>query len=193
MTLTALIETHAQKREEFEKDTTIRKEELGSEIKDARNEWEREKELYEIKQKEQESEEGKTREREKEEYKYDFEREQQLARDNFEDEKAKIEREMQLKRELEEKQLAEREEKITQKEEELIDLRNRVNSIPKEKELAVNDVVKEITQKCNIDKKRDEELLKKIFEGERNVLTTRINAFEKNTKEQSEQISKLLQ
>ena len=53
--------------------------------------------------------------------------------------------------------------------------------------------IKETTEKLNLEAKNREELQKREFIGERNVLTTRIESLEKMVKEQSEQITKLTQ
>lgn len=95
-TLAALIEAQNQKRQEFESEMAKRKEELIQEIEKTRAEWEKEKEKYEMEAKERNAAEVKEREREKEEFQYTFKREQQLLKNSFEDEKAKLEREIQL-------------------------------------------------------------------------------------------------
>jgi len=177
-TLTALIEAQSQKRKEFEEEMRVRKEELEQEIQQIRTEWENEK---------------KKIEREREEYAYNLKREQQLARDKFEDEKAKLDKELRLKRESAEKELAEREKAISQKEEEFNELKKKVNTFPKEMELAVNRAIKETQEKFRAEAEGKEALLRKTFEGERNVLQAKIEMLEKKTKEQSEQIAKLVQ
>jgi len=190
-TLAALIEAQNQKRQEYESEMAVMKEELMQEIEKTRAEWEKEEEKYEMEIKEQNSAEKKKREREKEEFQYTFKREQQLLKDEFEDEKAKLERDIQLKREQMEKELAEREKAISEKEEELNELRKNVGAFPKELETAVNKAVKETTERITAEAKNREQLLNKEFEGERGVLTTRIESLEKTVKEQSEHISKL--
>ncbi len=190
-TLAALIEAQNQKRQEFESEMAVKKEDLMQEIEKNRAEWKKEKEIYEMETKEQNSAEKKKREREKEEFQYAFKREQALLKDKFEDEKTKLEREIQLKREQMEKELAEREKSISEKERELNELRQKAGAFPKELETAVNKAVKEATERITAEANNREQLLNKEFEGERGVLTTRIESFEKRTKEQSEQIAKL--
>jgi len=190
-TLAALIESQNQKRQEFESEMATRKEELNQEIRTVREGWEKEKKEHEAEVKERDAAEAKRRERENEEYGYDFKREQQLAKDKFEDEKAKTEKEIQLKKEHMEKELAERERAIAEKEEELNELRTKVTAFPKEMEEAVNKVVKETTERIALEAKNREELMRKEFDGERNVLTTRIESLEKTVKEQSGQIANL--
>ncbi|MBW1741176.1 MAG: hypothetical protein JRJ42_08600 [Deltaproteobacteria bacterium] len=192
-TLAALIEAQNQKRQEFESEMARRKEELNREIETIRIKWEKEKKDYESAAKEMDAEEKKKREREKEEFRYAFEREQQLAKDKFEDEKAKLEKEIQLKRELMEKELTEREKAVAEREDELNELRKRVTAFPKEMEAAVNKAIKETSERVRLEAKSREDLLKKEFDGQRNVLTTRIESLEKMVKEQSEQIAKLSQ
>ena len=73
------------------------------------------------------------------------------------------------------------------------ELRKKVTAFPKESETAVAKAIKETTDRLNLEAKNREELVKKEFIGERNVLTTRIESLEKSVKEQNEQIAKLSQ
>jgi hypothetical protein len=192
-TLTALMEAQSQKKKEFEEEMRIRKEELEQEIQRTQEEWENKKRIHDTEVKDQRAEEKKKLEREREEYAYTFKREQQLARDKFEDEKAKLDKELYFRKESLEKELAEREKAISQKEEEFNELRKKVETFPKEMDLAVNKTIKETQGKLQVETESKEGLLRKTFEGERNVLQTKIEVLEKKTKEQSEQIAKLLQ
>ena len=193
MTLAALIESQNQKRQVFESEMAEKKEALSQEIETLRAERENEKKDYEEGIKERDVAEKKKREREKEEYEYSFKREQKLAKDKFEDEKAKLEKELHLKKEQMESELKEREKVIAEQENELNELRKKVGAFPKEMEAAMTKAIKETTEKLNLEAKNREELQKREFIGERNVLTTRIESLEKIVKEQSEQITKLTQ
>ncbi len=193
MTLAALIESQNQKRYTFESEMAAKKEDLTQEIETLRAEWEKEKDEYEATVKERDMTEKKRRDREKEEYDYAFKREQKLAKDKFEDEKAKLEKEAQIKKEQMEGELKLREKAIAEQEAELNDLRKKVGAFPKEMEAAVTKVVKETTERLNAEAKNREELQKRDSAGEKNVLTTRIESLEKTVKEQSERIAKLSQ
>jgi uncharacterized coiled-coil protein SlyX len=92
-----------------------------------------------------------------------------------------------------ESELKGREKVVVEKEEELNELRKKVSAFPKEMEMAVSKAVKETTEKLILEAKNREELVKKEFIGERNVLTTRIESLEKSVKEQNEQTAKLSQ
>ena len=192
-TLAALIEAQNQKRGEFEVEMAAKKEALNEEIEETQAAWDKEKKEHAAEIKERDVEEKKTRERGREEFGYTFKREQQLAKDKFEDEKARVEKELQVKREELEKELKERERVVAEKEKELEGLQIRVNAFPKEMDAAVDKVIKETTERLSLAAKNREELLKKEFDGERNVLMTRIESLEKMVKEQSGQITKLSQ
>ena len=193
LALAALIESQNQKRQEFESEMAEKKEALNQEIEALRAEREKEKKDYEEEKKERDTAEKKRRDREKEEYEYSFKREQKLAKDKFEDEKGKLEKEIQIKKEQMESELKERGKVIAEKEEELNELRKKVNAFPKELETALSKAIKETTERLNLEAKNREELQKREFVGEKNVLTTRIESLEKIVKEQNEQIAKLSQ
>jgi hypothetical protein len=193
VTLAALIESQNQKRQAFELEIAEKKEALSQEIEALRAQREQEKKEYEEEIKERDMTEKKRREREKDDYEYSFKREQKLTKDKFEDEKAKLEKEIQIKKEQMQSELKEREKVVAEKEEELNELRKKVNAFPKELETAVAKTIKETTDRLNLEAKNREELVKKEFIGERNVLTTRIESLEKIVKEQSEQIAKFSQ
>lgn len=193
LTLAALIESQNQKRQAFELEMAEKKEALNQEIEALRRQREEEKKKYEEEIKERDLLEKRRREREKEEFEYSFKREQKLARDKFEDEKAKLEREIQLKKEQMESELREREKAITEREEEYNELKKKVSAFPKEMEAAIAKAIKETTERLSLEAKNKEELMKREFAGERNVLTTRIESLEKIVKEQNEQIARLSQ
>jgi hypothetical protein len=193
VTLAALIESQNQKRQAFEIEMAEKKEALSQEIEALRAQREQEKKEYEEEIKERDMSEKKRREREKDDYEYSFKREQKLTKDKFEDEKSKLEKEIQIKKVQMESELKEREKAVAEKEEELSELRKKVSTFPKEIETAVSKAIKETTEKLNLEAKNREELVKKEFIGERNVLTTRIESLEKSVKEQNEQIAKLSQ
>jgi len=193
VTLAALIESQNQKRQTFEIEMAEKKEALSQEIEALRAEREQEKKEYEEEIKERDMTEKKRREREKDDYEYSFKREQKLTKDKFEDEKSKLEKEIQVKKEQMESEIKEREKAIAGREDELNELRKKVSTFSKEMETAIAKAIKETTEKLTLEAKNREELMKKEFIGERNVLTTRIESLEKIVKEQSEQIAKFSQ
>jgi chromosome segregation ATPase len=105
----------------------------------------------------------------------------------------KLEKEVQTKREQMEGDLKIREKAVVEQEAELNELKKKVTAFPKEMEAALVKAVKETTERINLDAKNREEIQKREFAGEKNVLTTRIESLEKTVKEQSERIIKLNQ
>ena len=191
LSLAALIEAQQQRRQQTETELTERKEELTLEIETLRANWKQEKETHEAEIKERDAGEQKRREREREEYTYSFQREQQLAGERFEDEQARQDRELVNRREQMEKELADRERTIVERENELSELRKQVSAFPKELETALSHAVTQATQRVEAEASSREELLRKEFDGERNVLVTRTESLEKTVAEQGEQIARL--
>jgi hypothetical protein len=183
VTLAALLEAQNQKRAEFETDMAREREELQSEIAFLRSEWDKEKKTHEAELKERDTVEKKAREREREEFNYAFKRDQQAIKDKLNDEKTALEKEIKLKRESAEKDLAEREKAIGEKERELAELRAKALAFPKELETAVGQAVADTANRLKLEAKNREELLRKEFEGERNVLAARNEAFERTNKD----------
>lgn len=196
--LSALIEAQNLKKIEFESDMAERKEALVGEIEGTRQEWQKERAQRSADIKEQDAVDAKKRAREKEEYDYNLQRERQTVKDAFEKEKAvleeekkRLEREIALRREQSDREFAEREQAIARQEQELADLRARVAAYPKEMETTVAREVKMAVDKVQTEAKFKLELLNKEFEGERNVLKSRIASFEVQVTEQAARISTL--
>lgn len=180
--LAALLETQNRKRQELEKENEI-----------LRQAQEKEQELYEVRIKERDSEEARRRQREKEEYDYSFKREQLLNKNKSDDEKLKLEKELSAKKEIIEKQSAERERLLAEKEDKFAELQKKADSFPKELDTALQKAIKETTERLQSEGRNKEELLKKSLEGERGVLSAKIESLERLTKDQKEQITKLSQ
>lgn len=191
--LAVLIEAQTQKRIIFENEMEEQKSRFEHEMKVLTLGQEEDKKRYESALKEQQMENNHLRQREKEEYEYTFKREKQAALDKLNDEQAKKEKELKVKWDAFEKQLTERESLIKRSEDELSLLRKKVESFSKEMESAVQKAVKDTTERIQVDSRNREEFSKKSFEGECNVLQTKIESLENIVKEQKETIIKLSQ
>lgn len=189
-TLYALIEAQKEKEEEFISEMEDKKLELETEIKEKRIIWEKEKVQKEIEIKEKEKQELALRNRDRDEYNYKFQREQQIAKDNFETMKANLEKEMNELRENTEKELAAREKNIVENEMELKELRQKTANFPKELNNAIDKAVKEATERIILDGKHKDELQKSTFDGEKKSMIIKIESLEKTIKEQNELIAK---
>lgn len=199
-TLQAMIETQQRKQEEMERAFQTEKEELERQIETTRAEWEAERKQHDQETKDRDVAEQKRRQRELEEYKYSFAREQQLARDQANDELAKVQKELadrksQLERDWDEreKSLATREQELTSREQELIELRARVAGFAHDLQSAIDQAEARATARLQQQHASAQELLRRELEGEKNVLAARIAGLERTVKEQAEQITRLEQ
>ena len=189
--LAALIEAQNQRRKDFEYEMEEKKQALLGEIDASKKAWELEKTEYETDFKERQEADEKARKREKEEYEYAFKREQQLAKDKFIDEKAKTEKELEEKKKQVEKELSEREHVLAEREQKMDTLSERISELEMHREEAIQIAVKENDAKWTADLKSREAFTKIEFEGERNVLTARIQSLEETVKRLNEQIDQL--
>ncbi|MGB9499541.1 MAG: hypothetical protein ACKVE4_07270 [Dissulfuribacterales bacterium] len=196
--LAALLEAQKQKKLEFENEMEQRKNEIEDEIVNTKINWEKEKQQYAQQQKEQKTEVEKTRKREKEEFEYEFNREKEINKRQVNDEMESLNKQLQEQKETFEKETAQRESDLSQREntvserEKYMDtLQAKVDTFPAELEKRILQAVKETTEQIKNDAKKNEEILVKGFEGEKNVLATKIQSLEKLAADQQKQIETL--
>lgn len=191
--LAALIEAHNRKQLEFEREEELVKSALDEEMTLKRAAWDKEKQEWTARQKESEQVESQKRERARAEFEYTFKREQQLALDKAADDKRKMEKELQDKREALEKELAEKARPLREAEAELKVLREKDIQHNAQLQGAVEKAIKETSTRLQSEATAQLNLMKKEFEGERNVLNARIEALQAQTGKQAEQIARLSQ
>lgn len=191
LSLAALLEAQKERRERFDGEMAEKKQSLEVEMASTRTAWKEEQKAHDGEVQAREAAEKKKRERDAEEYTYTFERQKRLAQEQFEYEKARMERETQLRRAELERDLTAREQTLTTKEAELVQLRERTTSFGAELDAAVAKAVKETTTRLTRDSEAREALLRKEFEGEQKVLQSRIESLQQTVKEQQQQIVRL--
>jgi len=187
-----------KKKLEFENEIEERKNEIEEEIVNTKIDWEKEKQQYAQEVKEKKVEMEKLRKRDKEEFDYVFNREKELKKRELEDEIESLNKQLHEQKETFEKDTAQRESDLLQREnavserEKHLDmLQGKVDNFPAELEKRIHLAVKETTEKIKNEAKKNEEILVKGFEGERNVLTTKIQSLEKLAADQQIQIETL--
>ncbi len=193
LSFAALLQAQEAKRDQFEQEMERRKEELTRDIEVTRADWEKESSRREVEIKERDAAEVRRRKREEEEYRYSFAREQQIAKDRAADEQAKTNREFATRVESAERAFVERESKIAEREAEYADLRTQIDGFTKQRDAAVQNAIRETTQRLAAEAVAREELLKRDFAGEKNVLLTRVAALESTLLEQTDRIVRLTQ
>lgn len=190
-TLAALIESQNIKKIEFEEEMELKKTTTLKEIETLRAEWDREKQNHLAEIKERDEKEKKEAARLKEEFDYNFKREKQIAHDKLSDELKTKEKEFNQNIKEKTEELSKRESVINEKETSLNELEQRVAQFQNELNNAVAKAVEENTKKLQAEFKNKENYFIKEFEGERNVLTTKIESYEKTIKEQEKKITEL--
>lgn len=187
-----------EKREQLENELIEKKIKLENEIKQTREQWQKDQIAHQTAEKEAKNILEKERKRENEEYEYQLKRRRQLEENRLADELEKLEKELTLKKEDFDKNYQEktlelnaREKEVSEREAKMNELQDKVNSFPAELDKAVNAAVEETKDRLTTEFKQKEELLKKGFEGDINVLTAKIAAYEALVKEQAKQIEKL--
>jgi len=196
--LAALIDAQRVKKEKFEREIQDEKEAFEAEMEDIRTQWQREKADRNRSVKEQAEATEKQRQREKEEYEYTFARDKAQRKNALGDELQALEKELAVKRrEFENEsqnrtaELDTREDAINGREKDMEALQKEVESFPKRNEATVQKAVADATERLTSNFKGDRALMEARFEGERNVLTGKIEALEKMVASQAAQISDL--
>ncbi|SMC23689.1 hypothetical protein SAMN02746041_01805 [Desulfacinum hydrothermale DSM 13146] len=196
--LAALLEAQREKKAQFEQDMAARKEALEEEIRTKRAEWEKQKQAMAEQIKELKREEEKKRVREREEYEYNLKREREQKVNALQDELARLQKEIDEKKAAFEKETAEvrqaleeREAKVAEREKRVEELEAKVAAFPQELEKEVKKAVREATERVQAEAAAREALMKKSFEGEKNVLLAKIASLESLVETQRSQIEKL--
>jgi hypothetical protein len=187
-----------EKREQLEDELLEKRRKLENEVKELKEQWEKEKITRQLIEKETKNNIEKERKRENEEYEYQLKRRRQLEENRLADEIAKLEKELELRneefdRKYQEKtvELNKREKEVSEREVKMNELQDKVDAFPAKLDATVESAVQEIKERLTAEFAQKEELLKKGFEGEINVLAAKISAFETLVKEQTKQIEKL--
>ncbi len=197
-TLAALVETQKIRKSEFEEEMEKRKKELDEKIASTKDQWEMERQLHSRNLKEQKTEEEKLKLREKEEYEYQFQREKELKTQALKDEIEKLEKDLKTRKDGFESEITKKEDElmqrditITERERIVSELQKKVDNFPKELENGIDEAVQEAIAKHEAEADKNEQLLVKGFDGEKNVLLTRIESLEKLAETQKHQIETL--
>ena len=189
-----------EKRMQLEDELSDKKLRLENEIKQTKDQWEKDKAAHQATQEEAKNNLAKERKRESEEYDYQLKRRRQLEENKLADQLEELEKELALTKEAFDKQtqektteLSAREKLVSERELKMDELQDKVDAYPVELDKSVQSAVKEVTDRLTREFNQNEQLLKKGFDGEINVLTAKISALEAIVKEQVKQIEKLNQ
>lgn len=194
----ALIEAQQAKKNAFDEEMQTRRAEFDQEMNLAIEKWEKEKTLRQQSIKEKDEFLKKQRQREKEEYQYMFSREKEQRKNALEDELQALEKEIAQKRaEFEQEyqqrdtELNSREEAVAKREAEMAALQETVDTFPRELETKVKSAVDAAAERISSDYEKAQALLKAKHDGEKNVLSSKIESLENLVQTYQTQIAEL--
>ncbi len=190
-TLTALIEAQAERKAAFEREMAEQRESFAAEMTVKREEWNKEQQENENSVRGRELQIKKQREREEEEYKYKLSLERRKEAAEYELRKTELQRELEEERKKVERELAERKAVLAAQENELLELRKRVERFPKELEEAVKKTEASVRTALQQQYEYDAKLAAKDVESEKRLSAMNIANLEAVVAKQQAQIAEL--
>ena len=164
--LAAILAAQKEKKEEFEREMSLKKAEFDEQLRTEKTSREKETKLFEEKRKEAEEALKKQRSREEEEYQYNLKLARKKDQDQYDQKKAVLEKELVQRKESFESEINAREQLVSAAEKELAELRTKAENFPSELDLVVQSAIKNTTAQLEKDHKFEKQLLLKDHEGE---------------------------
>ncbi|MFZ2339444.1 MAG: hypothetical protein WAW07_06930 [Bacteroidales bacterium] len=164
--LAAILAAQKEKKEEFEREMSLKKTEFDDQLKTEKINRDKETRLFEEKRKEAEESLKKQRSREEEEYQYNLKLARKKDQDQYDQKKAALEKELAQRKESFESEINARKQSVSAAEKELAELRTKAENFPSELEKAVQSAIKNTTAQLEKDHKFEKQLLLKDHEGE---------------------------
>lgn len=174
--LATILAAQKEKKEEFDREMTIRKSEFEEQLKSEKFNRDKETKLWEEKRKEAEESLKKQRSREEEEYQYNLQLTRKKDKDQYDQKKATLEKEIAEKRASFEIEINSREQTVASAENELAELRLKADKFPADLEKAVQATVKETTAKLEKEHDFEMQLILKDHEGEMKLKNQQIES-----------------
>jgi hypothetical protein len=174
--LAAILAAQKEKKEEFEREMTVKKSEFEEQLKTEKLNREKESRLWEEKRKETEDSLKKQRTREEEEYQYNLQLARKKDKDQYEQKKAILDKELIQKRESFESEINAREQAVAAAEKELTELRSKAENFPADLEKALQASIKETTAQLDKEHKFEKQLSLKDHDGETKLKSQQIES-----------------
>ena len=147
--LAAILAAQKEKKEEFEREMSLKKAEFDEQLRTEKTSREKETKLFEEKRKEAEEALKKQRSREEEEYQYNLKLARKKDQDQYDQKKAVLEKELVQRKESFESEINAREQLVSAAEKELAELRTKAENFPSELDLAVQAAIKNTNLKSS--------------------------------------------
>ena len=191
--LAALIQAQKEKKHAFETEMAQQREIFEDDMLEKKLAWKKEQDEHARAQKERDEEFKKTRKREEEEYSYALQLERKKDQDSYAEQKTAQDKALAEQKRALEQQWSEREASLANREHELAELRQRVESFPQELAKAVADTEQSVTERLEFKYRYETQMLAKETEGDRKLSQQIITSLQAKIKEQDEQIRQLTQ
>ncbi len=181
--LAAILAVQKEKKEEFEREMTQKRQEFEEGSKSEKLTRDKETRLWEEKRKEAEESLKKQRTREEEEYLYNLKLARKKDQDQYEQKKASLEKELTEKKIAFETEINSREQLVAAAESELNELRSKSEKFPSEMEKAIQASIKETTARLDKDYKFEKQFILKDHEGEVKLKNQQIESLQARIKD----------
>lgn len=191
--LAALLLAQKEYKVRFEDEITQGRTAFESEMAEARLAWEKEKEGVLLEQKELKESVKKARLRDQEEYEYAVRLERKKDSDAYEINKQALEKDLVMQKTEQEKLFADRENELKLREDEIKQMRIRIEQFPPELEKAILNTEKVTKENLERTYKYQMDLFKAEIDGERKLTQQMITSLQAKIKEQELFIKQLTQ
>ncbi|AFZ34315.1 hypothetical protein Sta7437_0721 [Stanieria cyanosphaera PCC 7437] len=192
-TINDLIKTYQISAKQFVEELTQQQENIEQEIESLKQAWAKEKEIFTRTIKERNENYQKTKQREAEEYQYNLDLQRDLDEEQYEQQKKHLYQELTTARLQLEKQWQQREEIITQQEQEYTEAKNKVATFEEELRIKIKQAEEEGKGIGNYQAKIKADLRTKEIEGQTKNYQLRIQTLEQTIHNQELRIDKLSQ
>jgi hypothetical protein len=191
--LTALVRSQQEQRENFEKEMGKKKSDFDAEMAEARQTWSKERDTIEEELDERKTRVERERKQEEEDYTYKLNKKRQAEIDAYEAKKCTLEKDLKDRREAFEKEFGTREAALKSQEKEFDDLRKKAQNYPAELDKAVKETEKSVRDKIELLYKHQSEILHKEIDGERKLHAQTVASLEAKMAEKDALIAQLTQ
>ena len=191
--LAALLLAQKEYKIRFEEEMMASKIQFEDQVTETKTAWAKEQERMQLEQKELKEAIKKARTRDEEEYNYALQLERKKDLDTYDAQKFALEKELAERKEQAYKEFAEREASIQSQENELKEMRVRVEQFPRELEKALREMEKATKEQLERTYKFQMDLSAKEIEGERKLSQQIISSLQSKINEQENYIKQLTQ
>jgi colicin import membrane protein len=190
-TLATLIREHGEKQHQLEAEAAARKAAVDREMQETRNAWDKERQRIQEELATEKARVKKEWQREQEEYDYNLKVQRKRDEEEYKRQRATLQAQLTAERVQQEKAFAEREAAVAAREQELADLRAKLQAAEAELQRAVTQAREEATGLAERRAQHEAALKAKDYEGTEKLLQQRIHGLEQLVADKNTRIEEL--